>query len=334
MTLPRVSRAEAAASRSRHRPRAELPFTDGRHRMTMAETTDAGIGPDTICLTLHWGAHVLLVRCSRGAMRQALAAMEPTLDPTAIPAELFGLLVEAAFLPTIAAAERRLGCDIRIATVQPDAEPPAAGGLHLVLDDGERRWPVQVSSTAGGDGALAALLQAWPVAPRAMSRFPLQAALRLGTTPLSIAALRTLRPDDVVLFRTMAATGATLVLAETWMAPAERKDGGWRLSGAPRPAGSRDDKEWIMPQDSEPMEQGRAVGDPDEIPVRMTFDIGRIEIPLGDLRRLGVGAVVELDRDIDELVRISANGRPIGDGVLVDVEGRAGVRIVRLFDHG
>jgi type III secretion protein Q len=89
-----------------------------------------------------------------------------------------------------------------------------------------------------------------------------------------------------------------------------------------------------MPQDSEPMEQGRAIGDPDEIPVRITFDIGRIEIPLGELRRLGAGAVVELDRDIDQLVRISANGRPIGDGVLIDVEGRAGVRIVRLFDHG
>ena len=331
MALPPVSRAEAAASRSRHRPRAELPFADGRHRLAMAEATEAGIGPDTICLTLHWGTHALLVRCSRGAVRQALAAMEPALDH-AVPAELFGLLVEAAFLPAITAVERRFGCDIRIASVQSDTEPPAAGGLHLVLDDGERRWPVQVLSGAGGDGAIAALLQAWPVAPRAMSRFPLQAALRLGTTPLSIAALRTLRPDDVVLFQTMAATGATLVLAEAWMAPAERKDGGWRLSGAPRPARSRDDKEWIMPQESEPMEQ--AIGDPDEIPVRVTFDIGRIEIPLGELRRLGAGAVVELDRSVDDLVRISANGRPIGDGVLVDIEGRAGVRIVRLFDHG
>ena len=74
--------------------------------------------------------------------------------------------------------------------------------------------------------------------------------------------------------------------------------------------------------------------DPDDIPVALSFEVGRLTMPLGQLRRLGPGSVIELHRSRQELVEIAAHGRSIGQGELVEIEGAVGVRIVRLFDHG
>ena len=72
----------------------------------------------------------------------------------------------------------------------------------------------------------------------------------------------------------------------------------------------------------------------DETPVLLSFDVGRLKIPLGELRRLGPGSILAAERSATELVRISAHGQLLGFGELVEVEGAVAVRIVRLFDHG
>jgi len=68
----------------------------------------------------------------------------------------------------------------------------------------------------------------------------------------------------------------------------------------------------------------------DGIPVRLTFDLGERELTLGDLRTLQPGYVFNLGRDPRSSVCIRANGSPIGDGELVDIEGRIGVSVLRL----
>jgi type III secretion protein Q len=68
----------------------------------------------------------------------------------------------------------------------------------------------------------------------------------------------------------------------------------------------------------------------DDVPVRLTFDLGDREIPLGELRSLQPGYVFNLGRDPRSTVTIRANGRPVGEGELVDIEGRVGVSVLRL----
>lgn len=68
----------------------------------------------------------------------------------------------------------------------------------------------------------------------------------------------------------------------------------------------------------------------DEIPVRLTFDVGEREITLGDLRSIQPGYVFNLGRDPRSMVSIRANGRLVGEGELVDIEGRIGVSVLRL----
>jgi type III secretion protein Q len=67
----------------------------------------------------------------------------------------------------------------------------------------------------------------------------------------------------------------------------------------------------------------------DDVPIRLTFDLGEREISLGDLRSIEPGYLFNLGRDPKSTVSIRANGRLIGDGELVDIEGRVGVSVLR-----
>lgn len=74
-------------------------------------------------------------------------------------------------------------------------------------------------------------------------------------------------------------------------------------------------------------------GSLEDIPIRLSFELGRIELGLRDLRALGPGTVLPLSRPLAELVEITANGRRIGMGRLVEVGAGVAVQIVRLDGH-
>ncbi|NVJ92108.1 MAG: FliM/FliN family flagellar motor switch protein [Methylocystaceae bacterium] len=67
-----------------------------------------------------------------------------------------------------------------------------------------------------------------------------------------------------------------------------------------------------------------------EVQINVRFDLGEISLPLKDIQNLVEGSVVELPQSFDELVRISINSTPIGQAELIDIDGKVGVRILRL----
>ncbi|GAA4348404.1 SctQ family type III secretion system cytoplasmic ring protein BscQ [Variovorax defluvii] len=73
-----------------------------------------------------------------------------------------------------------------------------------------------------------------------------------------------------------------------------------------------------------------AAGILDGIPVRLTFDLGDREIALAELKTLRPGYIFNLGRDPRAGVNIRVNGKLMGEGELVDIEGRIGVCILRL----
>jgi flagellar motor switch protein FliN len=58
-----------------------------------------------------------------------------------------------------------------------------------------------------------------------------------------------------------------------------------------------------------------------DVTVRVWAELGRAQLPVGRAAGLGPGSVVELDREVDEPVDVFANGRRIGTGRLLLVEG-------------
>jgi type III secretion protein Q len=68
----------------------------------------------------------------------------------------------------------------------------------------------------------------------------------------------------------------------------------------------------------------------DQLPMRLTFDLGERTLSLGELRNLQVGQALELNRPLSGAVTIRANGAVIGTGELVEIDGRLGVTLASL----
>ena len=67
-----------------------------------------------------------------------------------------------------------------------------------------------------------------------------------------------------------------------------------------------------------------------DVPVQMVVVLGRKPMTAKDLLTLRPGKVVEMDKAPLEPVEIMANGKVIGKGELVNVNGKLGVRILKL----
>lgn len=77
-------------------------------------------------------------------------------------------------------------------------------------------------------------------------------------------------------------------------------------------------------------EEHSTVESMETIPITLNFTVGKIQLPFKELQTLLIGSVIELGRQADACVQISANGKHIGTGELVDVEGRLAVELIQL----
>ena len=65
------------------------------------------------------------------------------------------------------------------------------------------------------------------------------------------------------------------------------------------------------------------------LPLRVHVVLGEREFTLAEIQSLSPGAIVELGVSGSDPVRLMVNGRILGDGELVDVEGKLAVRVLR-----
>lgn len=64
-----------------------------------------------------------------------------------------------------------------------------------------------------------------------------------------------------------------------------------------------------------------------DVSVRVTVEIGRTRMTLGELVKLGPGSLVELDRELHEPADVLVNGKIVARGEIVTVGDSYGVRI-------
>ncbi len=68
-----------------------------------------------------------------------------------------------------------------------------------------------------------------------------------------------------------------------------------------------------------------------DVIVRLTVEVGRAQIPIGDLVRLAPGSLVELDREAHEAADILVNGKIFARGEVVTIGESYGVRITSIL---
>lgn len=87
-------------------------------------------------------------------------------------------------------------------------------------------------------------------------------------------------------------------------------------------------------QQEEPPEPIRTAKDLDavyDIPVQLSAVLGRANMQVSQLLKLGRGAVVELDRKVGEAIDIYVNNRLVARGEVVVVEERLGITMTEII---
>ena len=68
-----------------------------------------------------------------------------------------------------------------------------------------------------------------------------------------------------------------------------------------------------------------------DVPVQVSAVLGRAKMEVGELLRLGPGAVLELDRKVGEAIDIYVNNRLVARGEVVLVEDKLGVTMTEII---
>jgi flagellar motor switch protein FliN/FliY len=103
-------------------------------------------------------------------------------------------------------------------------------------------------------------------------------------------------------------------------------DGGTPISPARFPP--------ILEEEPTDIEEDRNLGLLMDVTVPITAEIGRTELPLAEILRLGPGSVIELDKSADEPIDVLVNQKLLATGEVVVVGDRFGVRILDVVERG
>jgi flagellar motor switch protein FliN/FliY len=88
----------------------------------------------------------------------------------------------------------------------------------------------------------------------------------------------------------------------------------------------------LAPGDSETVNRGAAdLEAVFDVPVQVSAVLGRASMDVGDLLKLGPGAVLELDRKVGEAIDIYVNNRLVARGEVVLVEEKLGVTMTEII---
>ena len=68
-----------------------------------------------------------------------------------------------------------------------------------------------------------------------------------------------------------------------------------------------------------------------DVPITITAKLGHAVLPIGDILKLGQGAVVELQEAVNQPIELTVRGVPFAVGEIVVVEDRFAVRIKALL---
>jgi type III secretion protein Q len=333
--LPTITQHDAALLSALHRHRRPIDVLFAGHKLSVATVGRTSSQLDSCTFQT-----ALFGRPAR--LRLSTSLVDVFAQSLSIPGfdrlgpRQAGMVLELALLAPIKALEARLRTEIRI---EHRVETPASTDAFVSL-------PFCVHGLPSGDAGVELLLdrRVVPAVASALDdlatpnshteQLPIPIAINAGHADLTVADLRTLRPGDVILADgdSTQADGAVAIVGTQLRFRAERIASGFRIASRLAAEGDNSAGVWFMQQPNEALQRpDLEEADLEQLPIRVVFEVGRLELPLAEVRRLAPGYVLPLARPSDTAVDIVANGRKIGHGSLLKVGDSIGVRVERLF---
>lgn len=250
-----------------------------------------------------------------------------------LPPALSAAARQAALSPLLDALESLMAIRFELTDQGMDRDsghPLTDSALGLWRTDAPTDEPVvRLRLNAAANAQLAnALEQSPPVSPSDTDRWPTLPLIltpRLGTSRLTVRQWRTLDIGDLLLLARRSDPSAISILL------CQRR----RVVAVAHLNSSQIIIDRWVTSMSEPLtadpDSIPSAFDPDDLEIRIDFDLGSLQVPLRELRAIQPGYCFEfagLDRP---RIRLIVGDRLIGHGELVMVEDHLGVRVAELF---
>jgi type III secretion system YscQ/HrcQ family protein len=315
---------------------AKLSFAHpvfGAMTLCPASRSDFPAMVEEIFFTL--GGELIILRCQRsvaGAMvqRAGHAADKPALHTDA---PLAALVLEHLLTPALEALEATFSTSIQLLSVRRAESDLAVKGIVTRLQITADLWPAMVcvelqASATSGDTVLRRMFERL-LGPPPEPPFHLttQVSLLSPGFKLTLSEVQALTPGDALMLddRWLPTNEANIGVAGHFAAPATWRGNRLHLTGALKRSNAKD-MDPMMTSETEP----DRVFDLDDLPVTLTLELDRIELPFFAIADLNAGSVLPFGTPLPQTVRVLINGRLFATAGLVQIDGRLGIRIADL----
>ena len=337
-----LPRADAASVRALNRlyaaaPPHELSARGAGYRLRW--THDAALGQIAReSFRFRLGAHVGHLALDAPSMQALLGERRIDL----LPRELRYILLADALHPVVDALEKALRLHFEWQPSEAEARdqaPPLRGDPERAAffvaasnDGASLRGFVQFEDST----TLEALVPA-DAGPRRTPATDAFDALRLpvhfllGSTPIALREISSIRAGDIVGIEQWSSSGAAIVVTAALGGPAGRQLTAFAEGSRITVQQSRDS---AMKPDTPARSADAAdsanlpIDRLDALEVTLRFEVGELSLSLGELKAIRAGHVFDLGQPLNRSpVRILAHGNVLGKGYLVAVGDRLGVRV-------
>ncbi len=327
--LPRHRRDELRALNRIFCRREAVPVDLGGERLALRPVAEPPAIEDPLWLELELDGRLVWLALDLALGDRVVAGVLDGLEPAQLDPVLLAMLLELGLAPLIERLEATAGRRVRFRQLAAGATGERLATLAFALEPAGGGAPFHARLHLSPESleVVAAVLERSPLALHPADALPMLLVCRVGSTVLGQGEIAALRPGDFVLLARTAVDRGEVQLrlgpATAFRARLEHET--ITILGGPSRAMSDDAVSGDGRVEVEP------APDLDSVPVTLIFELGRLAVPLGELRALGEGYAFDLGRDLRSPVDIVVGGKKIGSGELVQIDERVGVRITRLF---
>lgn len=332
--LPPIAAGDVAALNALYRHRRSIETSVARHRIAIETCARVTVEPDAYAFRLVLLNRQALLRVSANLVDLCAQSLAVTCFDR-LGAQQAGMMLELALLHLIRTLETRLRTGIRIEErIETIKDVQTFVPLQFRVSGVPGNGAIELFIDPQNTTAIAAALDEFADPNSRTEQLPILVQVCAAGTDLTLSELRTLRPGDVILpdHDPKPSSATVAVVGERVQFQTERVASGVRIVS--RLSGARADSTGVgfMQQPTEALQRPALdEADLEQLPIRLVFEVGRLEIPLAEVRRLAAGYVLPLARPTDAAVDIVANGRKIGRGSLLKIGDSIGVRVERLL---
>ena len=322
LMLRKVSRESLGHWRDLGKNRASIAVFCAGSNWIISIKPIATCDKDRLEIIADWGGAQVFIRLHESWIG-SLASHVLQVDITNhLPEELRPLVFEAAFSDVADSLED--STRKRFGVSQIGISELAVDGLHgfeFAIDDGHQSTDAEVWLDDRGLGFLANLSRGWEKSYSDLYHWddlPITINFCIGWTDLAIENCEDIEKHDVILMdECLIQKDNTLYIKVGRRNAIKAQIDGKNINVISGLEKIMQDEEYINTETQL-----------DGIDIRLSFDLGERVLTLAELRLLTTGYIFDLGRDLRKSVFIRANGKIIGEGELVDIEGQTGVSVL------